>query len=400
MIIRKAFKFAILPNGKQSRKMQQFCGCSRYVFNGGLNWQNKQYALDKNFKFSYTKIANLLPIWKKKHSWLAACHSQVLQQSLKDLETAFRNFFQKRSSFPTFKKKGTKDTFRFPQGTKLEENNNRIYLPKIGWVRYKKSRSVMGTIKNVTVSKRCGKWFVAIQTEHEQLPQLPKGGEVGIDLGIVRFATLSDGTYFEPRNSLKAMSQRLRKAQRSLSRKKKFGKNWLKAKKRVSKIHYYIANARHDYLHKVSTNISKNHAMVYVEDLQITNMSKSAKGNVEAPGRNVTQKSGLNRAMLDQGWFEFRRQLDYKLVWLGGHLVSVPPKNTSRQCPGCEHISANNRKTQANFLCELCSFSANADEVAAINILRAGRARLACEVNGALMPSAAGTHRSELVIHH
>jgi putative transposase len=140
--------------------------------------------------------------------------------------------------------------------------------------------------------------------------------------------------------------------------------------------------------------------MAYVEDLQVANMSKSAKGNREHPGRKVKQKSGLDRAILDQGWFEFRRQLDYKLAWHGGYLIAVPPKNTSRQCPSCDHISSDNRKTQADFLCVQCRFTANADEVGSINVLRAGRAQLACEVNGAVMPSAAGTHRSELAVYH
>lgn len=147
MIIRKAFKFEIMPNGAQIRRMKQFCGCSRFVFNRALAWQNEQYGQDNSVKFSYTKIANLLPEWKRELTWLKDCHSQVLQQSLKDLESAFKNFFQKRSGFPKFKKKGLEESFRFPQGCKLEQQNNRLYLPKIGWIRYRNSRDVVGEIK-------------------------------------------------------------------------------------------------------------------------------------------------------------------------------------------------------------------------------------------------------------
>jgi len=154
MLKRQAFKFELMPNGEQARRINQFCGCSRFVFNRGLDWQNTQYAQDNNFKFSYTKIANLLPQWKKTFTWLKDCHSQVLQQSLKDLERAFSNFFEKRANFPKFKKKGTKESIRFPQKCKLEQHNNRLYLPKIGWVRYRNSRNVVGEIKNVTVSKK------------------------------------------------------------------------------------------------------------------------------------------------------------------------------------------------------------------------------------------------------
>ena len=142
MLILKAFKFELMPNGAQSRKMKQFCGCARFVFNRALRYQNEQYEADKSFKFSYTKIANLLPKWKRELVWLKGCHSQVLQQSLKDLESSFKNFFAKRADFPKFKRKGKKDRFRFPQGRKLEQQNNRIWLPKIGWVRYRNSPSV------------------------------------------------------------------------------------------------------------------------------------------------------------------------------------------------------------------------------------------------------------------
>lgn len=326
MNIRKAFKFQLMPNGEQIRKMQQFCGSARFVFNKALDWQNTQYQADNTFKFRYTKIANLLPAWKKVHVWLSECHSQVLQQSLKDLEASFRNFFQKRADFPKFKKKGVKDSFRFPQGFKLDEVNDRLYFPKIGWMRYRNSRSVLGAVKNMTVSKRGEKWFVSIQTEYDINPPLATGGEIGIDLGIVRFATLSNGHYFKPLNSFKKMATQLKAAQQRLSHKKKFSCNWYKAKHRVSNLHQYIANVRQDYLHKISTYISKNHAMIYVEDLKVSNMSASAKGDKENHGRNVKQKSGLNRSILDQGWFEFRRQLDYKSAWHGGYLVAVNPK--------------------------------------------------------------------------
>ena len=271
--------------------------------------------------------------------------------------------------------------FRYPQGIKLDQDN---------------SRKVLGTVKNVTVSAAGGKWFVSIQTEREVESPVPQGGAVGIDVGIARFATLSDGIWLAPLNSFKRHEATLAKAQRQMSHKAKFSSNWKKAKARVQKIHARIGNARRDYLHKALTSISKNHAMVCIEDLQVKNMSRSAAGTADAPGRNVRARSGLNRSILDQGWFEFRRQLDYKLAWSGGHLIAVPPRNTSRACPCCGHVSAGNRRTQARFACVECGYEDNADLVGAINVLRAGHARLACEVNGAVMPSAAGTHRSKM----
>ena len=374
MLLRKAFKFEIMPNGEQSRKIKQFCGCCRFVFNRALAWQNEQYQQDNNQKFSYSKIANLLPQWKKELIWLKECHSQVLQQSLKDLEKAFKNFFQQRADFPKFKKKGLKERFRFPQGCKLEQQNNRLYLPKIGWVRYRNSRDVIGEIKNVTVSHKCGRFFVSIQTEFEYEIPTHKGGEIGIDMGVARFATLSNGEFFEPLNAFKTYKGKLAKLQRQLKNKVKFSQNWQKLKAKIAKLHHKIANCRKDFLHQTSSKISKNHAMIYIEDLQVSNMSKSAKGTVEAHGKNVKQKSGLNRSILDQSWFEFRRQLSYKTQWRGGFLVAVPPQNSSRTCPCCGHVAKENRQTQANFECVECGYTENADVVGALNVLGRGRA--------------------------
>ena len=379
MQILKAFKFELMPNGAQIRKMKQFCGCSRFVFNRALVYRNEQYEADKSFKFSYNKIANLLPEWKRELTWLKDCHSQVLQQALKDLESSFKNFFAKRSDFPKFKRKGEKDSFRFPQGCKLEQQNNRIYLPTIGWIRYRNSRDVVGEIKNETVSRKCGKWYISVQTEFEQKTPQPKGGEIGIDMGIVRFATLSNGEHFEPINAFKNLKGKLAKLQRRLKNKVKFSQNWQKLKAKIAKLHHKIAHCRKDFLHQTSSKISKNHAVVYVEDLQVTNMSKSAKGDVEQHGKNVKQKSGLNRMILDQSWFEFRRQLDYKLLWNGGHLVAVPPQNTSRTCPCCGYTAKENRQTQAVFECVECGYTGNADVVGAINILRRGQEILAAQ---------------------
>ena len=374
MLIHKAFKFEIMPNGEQLRRMKQFCGCARFVFNKALAWQKERYEQDNNHKFSYSKITSLLPQWKKELTWLKDCHSQVLQQSLKDLESAFKNFFEKRADFPKFKRRGEKDSFRYPQGIKLEQHNSRIYLPKIGWVRYRNSRDVQGEIKNVTVSQKCGKWFVAIQTEFEQAIPTHKGGEIGIDMGVARFATLSNGEYFEPINAFKNLKGKLAKLQKQFKHKTKFSKNWQKLKAKIAKLHHKIANCRKDFLHQTSSKISKNHAMIYVEDLQVLNMAKSAKGTAEEHGKNVKQKSGLNRAILDQSWTEFRRQLDYKSQWLGGFLLAVPPQNTSRTCPCCGYTAKENRPTQSAFTCVTCGYAENADVVGALNVLARGRA--------------------------
>ncbi|MDX7693859.1 transposase [Aeromonas caviae] len=393
----QAFKYELRPDGQQQLRMRRFAGSCRFVFNKALALQQERFEQGEK-KLGYAELCKQLTQWKSEDStaWLAETPSQPLQQTLKDLERAYTNFFAKRADFPRFKKKGLSDSFRYPQGFKLDQANSRLFLPKLGWLRYRNSRDVLGVIKNITVSQSSGKWYAAIQTEREVEVPVHQGTAVGLDMGIKRFVTLSDGSHKDPLNSFKAHEKALRKAQQAMSRKVRFSRNWKKAKARIQRIQTHIGSARRDYLHKISTAISKNHALVCVEDLQVRNMSKSAAGTTDTPGRNVRAKSGLNKAILDQGWGEFRRQLDYKLAWNGGHLIAVPPKNTSRTCPCCGHISADNRQTQATFECVECGFKENADLVGAINVLRAGHAQLACEVSGALIPPAAGTHRSEL----
>ena len=339
-------------------------------------------------KLGYAALCKNLTAWRheSKTAFLMEAPTHPLQQALKDQERAFANFFAGRSSFPRFKGKGRGDGFRYPDSKqiKLDEANNRIFLPKLGWLRYRNSRPVLGTIKNATVRRYNGRWFVSIQTEREvEIPQA-KGNAIGIDVGVARFATLSNGKVAEAKNNFRRKESALKKAQQRMSRKTKFSKNWIKAKTKVQRIHAGIANARRDFLHKLSTEISKNHAIVCVEELKVGNMSKSARGSRESPGKNVRAKSGLNKSILDQGWYEFRRQLSYKLEWNGGCLITVPAHNTSRTCPACRFVSQDNRPSQEKFLCVECGFAENADLVGAINILRAGLARLACQANEAI----------------
>lgn len=375
----QAYKFELMPNGAQIRAMRQYAGACRYVYNKALDWQNQQYQADNTFKFSYTKIANLLPQWKQEQPWLTDAPSQTLQQSLKNLESSYRNFFAKRTHFPRFKKKGQTDSFRFPQGFKLEQHNNRISLPKLGWLRYRNSTEILGTVKNITISQKCGKWYASIQTECDlDAPVHPSTSAVAVDVGIARFATLSNGQVFAAINSFKQKQVRLARYQRALSRKIKFSHNWLKQKGKIGKLHGTIANIRKDYLHKTTTSVSQNHAMVVIEDLQVSNMSKRASGTAESKGRNVKQKSGLNRSILDQGWFEFRRQLEYKQQWLGGEVLAVPPHYTSQRCSCCGLVDKANRTSQAKFACVSCGYETNTDLNAARNIFAAGHAVLAC----------------------
>ncbi|KXN61159.1 transposase [Escherichia coli] len=358
--------------------MRRFAGACRFVFNRALARQNENHEAGNKY-IPYGKMASWLVEWKNatETQWLKDSPSQPLQQSLKDLERAYKNFFRKRAAFPRFKKRGQNDAFRYPQGVKLDQENSRIFLPKLGWMRYRNSRQVTGVVKNVTVSQSCGKWYISIQTESEvSTPVHPSASMIGLDAGVAKLATLSDGTVFGPVNSFQKNQKTLARLQRQLSRKVKFSNNWQKQKRKIQRLHSRIANIRRDYLHKVTTTVSKNHAMIVIEDLKVSNMSKSAAGTVSQPGRNVRAKSGLNRSILDQGWYEMRRQLEYKQLWSGGQVLAVPPAYTSQRCACCRHTAEENRLSQSPFSCQVCGYTANVGLYGARKSLASGHTGL------------------------
>jgi len=379
--IQKAFIFRLKTNDEIESKLSRFCGCSRFVWNKALAMNLERLEKGQPLLW-YNELAWWLTLWKQsdEYSFLKECPSQELQQKLRDLERAFKDGFDRKQPLkhiPVFKRKGRGDGIRFPQGFKLD--NRRIFLPKIGWVGFYKSCPIHGKLKNITISRRGSKWYASIQVEQEiEIGKHPSDSEIGIDAGIECFAAFSDGTMIKGVNSFRRHEDRLAREQRKLSRKEKGSENWKKQKKKIPGLHHTIFNVRKDFLHKLSTETSKNQARVFVEGLQIKNMSASARGTIEDPGRNVKSKSGLNKSILDQGWFEFRRQLGYKLVWKGGVLVEVDSRYTSQTCSSCGYTEKGNRKSQEIFKCLNCGHEENADVNAAKNILTVGRTGMAC----------------------
>jgi len=382
--IRKAYKMHLKTNEVIEHKLVRFCGSSRFLWNKCLA-MNLERLEHKQGILWYNELAYWLTVWKRseEYGFLKECPSQVLQQKLKDLERAFRDCFDKSQSLkqtPVFKKRGLNDGIRFPQGFKID--NRRIFLPKIGWIGFYKSCEITGKIKNITITSRGGKWFASIQVEQMiEIGKHASDSEIGIDAGVNCFAAFSDGTMIDGVHSFRKHEDALAREQRKLARKKRGSNNWKKQKRKISKLHHTIANVRQDFLHKLSTEISKNHAKLYVEGLKIKDMSASARGTVEEPGRNIKAKSGLNKSILDQGWFEFRRQLDYKLFRMGGMLAEVNPRHTSQQCSCCGHTAKENRVSQDIFRCQVCGHEENADVNAAKNILTVGQTGMACEAN-------------------
>ena len=328
-------------------------------------------------------------------AWLAEGPIHPQQQVLRRLDEAYRRFFAKSGGFPSFKRRGEEPGIRFPDPKQFSMGQGRIKLPKLGWVRLRMSQPVEGALRNVSITREGSKWLASIQVEtSETVLALGVAPTLGIDLGLAQFAAFSeevrctsgDGNapkalqhHVAPLKALAKQQVRLKRYQRAVSRKKKGSANRRKAVQRLGSLHRRIAHQRSDWLHKLTTDLADAHPVIALEDLRINNMSASAAGTVDAPGRNVRAKAALNRGILDAAWGEFTRQLTYKVEWRGGQVILVNPAYTSRTCRICGHESPENRKTQSVFACVACGHAENADVHAAKNILAAGHAVWAME---------------------
>ena len=376
MIERKANTFRLYPTADQAQQMAQIAGSCRYVFNLALDQRRTFGRAGRSISFaSQCREVTML---RSEVDWLRSCPVHTLQQALKDLDRAYQNWWAGRADYPTPRKKGINDSFRFPDPVSIKvertgKSSGRVKLPKLGWIRLRGWYAIPGTICNATVSRRAGQWHVAVQWQREVAEPISSIlPAVGIDRGVAVFAALSDGTSIAPANHGKKALRALRIAQRRLSRKRRGSANRRKAARRVAKLHMRVANARKDFLHKQTTAIANNHGIVVVEALNVRNMSASARGTVAEPGKMVRQKAGLNRAILDQGWGMFSRFLAYKLADRGDTLVEVPAHYTSQTCAECGGVDARSRLDQARFVCVACNHEANADTNAAIVILKRG----------------------------
>jgi len=363
--IRKAYKFRLNTNKAIEAKLQQAAGCCRFVWNKALAEQKERLDWKLGCQ-SYNEMASDVVRLKYTEGtrFIKEVHSQCLQQTLMNLDQALKESFNKKNPkrFPRFKKRGLHDSFRYPQGFKID--GNVIYLPKVGKVMFRLCRNIEGVAKNVTVSKKGKYWYVSIQTERVTTRPIPKlRSAVGIDLGVINFATLSSGEVVKPLNSFKRLEVKLVNAQRKLSLKAKGSSNRIKQKARVNKIHSKIANARNDFLHKLSSRLVNENQVICLEDLNVKRMTEK---------KSYQQGTKLNKSILDQGWYEFRRQVEYKLNWKGGLFALVNPAHTSQTCNSCGYISEKSRVSQADFTCVNCGRSTNADLNASLNILARG----------------------------
>ena len=319
---------------------------------------------------------------------------QVVQvQALRDLDKAFQDHFDNPKHFgrPTFRRKGDHEGFKFThlnkagRPSKLRKINHRwgeINVPKVGWVRFKLSRqwaSFADTAKSARVKMdSVGRWHVSFPSPQPVVEREPTGAVIGIDRGVANTLGTSDGVFAHIPTLTTGEQERFLRLERQLARRHKGSNRYQATRRKLGRLRCRLSDRRTDFIEQTTTRLVRDHDVIVLENLQIRNMVRSAKGTIANPGRNVAAKAGLNRAIYAQRWGEFATRLKAKADTCDVLVIKVPAPNTSRTCSNldCQHISANNRKNQAVFICEKCGHEQHADINAAINIRERGMATI------------------------
>jgi putative transposase len=375
-VIYRGYRYELRPTPAQAERLRSWVGATRLVFNLAFEQRRdfwRQYRRQTGHHLTWVVQSREVTDLRAEYDWLADVPRAALEQALKDLDGAFSAFFAGRARFPRPRRKGENDAFRL-QGKdvsvkRLNAKWSAAKLPKLGWVKFRDTRPCRGRLLNVTFSLVAGRWYVgfAHEIEHEAQPStLPS---VGIDRGVTQTLTLSTGEVIQAPDT-RAVDKRRRRAQKALARCKRGSARRAHQKARVAALSARAGRIRTDWCHRASTDIVRRFGTVAIEDLKIANMTASAKGTVERPGRNVRQKAGLNRSILEQCWGKFATFLEYKLAEHGGTMISVQAAYTSQTCAGCGVVDARSRKSQAVFACVHCDHTDNADVNAAREILR------------------------------
>lgn len=370
-MIARGFRYKLEPLPEQEALFRQFAGVCRLVYNLGLE---QKATWGREHRLGYVAQAADLTKLRAEFDWIRAVYVSCQQQALRDLDRAFQNFFAGRASFPRPRKRGVDDSFRFPGREvavkPLNAKWSAVRLPKIGWVKFRATRPMRGDLKNVTVSNDALGWHIAFTCEIDHEATAPNPDVVGIDRGVVTTLALSTGEMLTLPASLDRIEVAKRKAQRVVARRKRGSNRRRRAQARVARLQARQARIRRDFHHRAALDIAKRFGVAVLEDLNTRGMTASAKGTIAEPGRNVRQKAGLNRVILNSGWHQLATILTYKMEERGGQVVTVPARFTSQTCAACGVVDARSRESQARFNCISCGHTDHADRNAAINIKR------------------------------
>lgn len=354
MIIYRAYRTELDPNDRQRSLLLKSAGVTRFAWNWGLRRRIDEYSTTGSSSNAIEQHRQLNAVKKLLYPWMYDVSKCCAQEALRNLDAAYKNFFEHRARFPKFKprKRGI-GSFRLTGAVKIF--SDRIQLPRLGRIRLKEKGylPLERHILSATISERAGHWFVSMCVEEEIIPRPNSGPIAGVDLGITHMATVSDGTVFGNPRALKRHERKLKRLQRSLSRKKKGSKNRGKARLKVAKLHFRITNIRKDALHKATTWLAKTKSVIGVENLNVSGMMKNRH---------------LAKAVSNVGMYEFRRQLEYKAEWYGSRVIVAdrfyPSSKTCSMCDSVQEIGLSDR----TYACAACGLEIDRDLNAAINL--------------------------------
>lgn len=363
----KAFKYRIYPNKKQKELIQKTFGCTRFIYNYYLNKRKEMYENDKT-TFTYNMCSKDLTKLKKDLIWLKEPDKDALQKSLKDLDMAYQKFFKEHTGYPKFKsKKNRYKSYRTSYtNNNIRFENKHIKLPKLGLVKIRDKQIPQGRILNATISQEPnGHFYCSLCCTDIELKQFPKTNKnVGIDLGLVDFAIMSDGIKIENPRFYEKSEKKLAKLQRELSRKTIGSNRWNKARIKVANLQKHISNQRKDFLQKFTTQIVRMYDVISIEDLDVKSMKE-------------TNSTIRNKRVGDVSWSEFRKMLTYKSQWYGKQLSVIDRYYPSSQiCHCCGNRDGKKSEDIRFWICPNCNSELDRDINAAINILNEGLKQL------------------------
>jgi putative transposase len=370
-MVHRAYRYRMTPTAEQAARFAQITGTVRFVYNLALEQREtwwRQYKRHTGRHISYFGQSGELTQLRAEVDWIAGVPREALDQALGDLDRAYRAFFTGRAAHPSPRKRGRCSSFRLRGRTSpirlLNDRIATVRLQGVGWVRFRLSRPIAGMPKTVTINEERGHWFVSFSTVAESDTGAIPSAQVGIDRGVANTVALSTGELLSLPAAIEAVDRRRRKAQRVLARRKPGSVRRGKQRARVATLYARARYMRADWLHRVSTDLTRRYGLIAIEALNVRSMTASA------VRKGAAQKRGLNRSILSQGWHQFERMLAYKLEATGGTLIRVPAAYTSQTCSACGAVDARSRESQAKFCCVHCGHADHADTNAAKEILR------------------------------